>query len=122
MLMTSEIVRQPTRLFVGGLPHDVSSEQIAQRFKPFGTVEGVELAPEKEGSVTAGPILKPCRGFAFLQFTPKDDAALHRCVSMVRSEEHACSQCACSFFQQCRSQRDEEHPACMHQHRQNDLR
>ena len=75
---------ETTRLFVGGLPHDITPEQIAQRFQSFGSVQSVELVPEKEGSVHAGPTLKQCRGFAFVQLRPKDDAVLHRCMSMVR--------------------------------------
>lgn len=82
--MGPEVAREPTRLYVGGLPHDITPEQIAQRFQSFGTVQAVQLVPEKRGSVTAGPMLKPCRGFAYVQFVPKDDAALHRCISMVR--------------------------------------
>lgn len=82
-MMGSTILTETTRLFVGGLPHDIRPEQIAQRFQSFGTVQSVELVPEKEGSVHAGPTLKQCRGFAFVQLNPKDDAALHRCISMV---------------------------------------
>lgn len=73
------------RLYVGGLPGDVSPAQVAQRFQPFGTIAAVELVPEK-GVVTAEPrrALSACRGFAYVQLTPKDAAALHRCISMVR--------------------------------------
>ncbi len=85
MLMGPEPLTQPTRLFVGGIPQDVTPEQIAQRFKSFGTVQSVDLAPEKEGSVTAGPLVRSCRGFAYVQLIPKDAAALHRCISMVRT-------------------------------------
>ena len=74
------------RLYVGGLPGDVSPEQVAQRFQPFGTITAVELVPEK-AVVTAMPrsALKACRGFAYVQLAPKDAAALHRCISMVRT-------------------------------------
>ncbi|BDA43982.1 probable nucleolar protein 8 at N-terminal half [Coccomyxa sp. Obi] len=81
-MMGPDSLKEETRLYVGGLPHDVSPEQIAQRFQSFGTVQSVELVPEKKGSVYAGPTLKQCRGFAFVQLSPKDETALHRCVSM----------------------------------------
>ena len=72
------------RLYVGGLPHDVTSEQLAQRFQPFGSVGVVQLVPDKSGTVPAGSPLEPCRGFAYVQLAPKDETALHRCLSMVR--------------------------------------
>jgi RNA recognition motif-containing protein len=71
------------RLYVGGLPGEVSKEQLAQRFQPFGAVAAVQLVPEKPGTPAASRPSKPCRGFAYVQLVPKDEAALHRCLSMV---------------------------------------
>ena len=71
------------RLYVGGLPNTVSCSQISQRFESFGEVHGVELVPEKEGTVRASQPLQPCRGFAYVQLNPSDEASLRRCISMV---------------------------------------
>lgn len=78
------------RLFVGGLPGDVTPEQLAQRFQPFGSVGEVQLVPEKKlgADVAAGGPPKPCRGFAYVQLAATDEAALRRCLSMVRM--HGC--------------------------------
>ena len=71
------------RLYVGGLPGEVTSEQLAQRFQPFGSVGAVQLVPAKLGTMPAGSPPNACRGFAYVQLAPKDEAALHRCLSMV---------------------------------------
>ena len=67
------------RLFVAGLPTEVTAEQLAQRFAPFGQVQGVELAKSKPGST-----LEPgqCRGFGHLELDA-DEQALKRCLSLV---------------------------------------
>lgn len=71
-----------TRLYVGGLPADISTADIAQRFKPFGNVVSCELIPAKE--IEAGSHLQGvCRGFAYVQLEENDDAALRRCLSLV---------------------------------------
>lgn len=75
---------EPVRLYVGGLPSSVSCSHVGQRFESFGTVISTELVPEKRGTVSASSPLQPCRGFAYVQFIPKDEASLRRCVSMVR--------------------------------------
>lgn len=69
-----------TRLYIGGLPADITSTQLAGRFASFGSLSAVDLVPRKYGSADA------CRGFAYVDFIPKDDQALHRCVSLVRLE------------------------------------
>jgi hypothetical protein len=83
------ILCEPIRLFVGGLPSTVSSTQIGQRFESFGKVIAVELVPEKTGTVTSGNPLHPCRGFAYVQLRPNDDASLRRCISMVNLQFNA---------------------------------
>lgn len=71
------------RLYIGGLPSTVSCTQISQRFESFGKVHDVELVAEKEGTVRASQPLQPCRGFAYVQLSPSDEASLRRCISMV---------------------------------------
>lgn len=66
------------RLFIGGLPGDITSKQLHGRFASFGSLSAVELVPSKHFPADA------CRGFAYVDFTPKDDQALHRCLSLVR--------------------------------------
>lgn len=66
------------RLFIGGLPGDITSKQLAGRFASFGSTSAVELVPRKHSPADG------CRGFAYVDFTPNDDQALHRCLSLVR--------------------------------------
>lgn len=80
---------EPVRLFVGGLPSSVSSTQIGHRFESFGKVLAVELVPEKTDTMTASSPLQPCRGFAYVQLRPNDDASLRRCISMVSFQPDA---------------------------------
>jgi RNA recognition motif-containing protein len=79
------------RIFVGGLPPDITAADVAARFAPFGTVTACDIAPEKQaGTATATSKAKrpppppPCRGFAHITFEPRDAAALARCLSLVR--------------------------------------
>lgn len=39
------------RLYIGGLPEDISCEDVAARFSPFGSVEQLQLAPQKQPSM-----------------------------------------------------------------------
>ena len=66
------------RLYVGGLPPNISSKQVASRFASFGSTSAVELVPSKQHGEVG------CRGFAYLEFIPNDDQSLHRCLSLVR--------------------------------------
>lgn len=70
--------QEPIRLFIGGLPENVSAQQLAGRFTSFGSVSDVVLVPSKLQSGRTG-----CRGFAYVAFSPKDDMALQRCLSVV---------------------------------------
>ena len=79
-----------TRLFVGGIDRDVTAQLLSSRFLPFGKVLSCEVVPEKasasgEGgaAVAVGNGKPACRGFAYVDLAPKDDAALHRCLSLV---------------------------------------
>ena len=66
------------RLFIGGLPSEITSKQLAGRFASFGSLSAVELVPSKHSPADG------CRGFAYVDFTQIDDQALHRCLSLVR--------------------------------------
>jgi len=68
------------RLYVGGLPGDITPKQLEGRFASFGTVSNTKLIIIKQQSTSPG-----CRGFAYVDFCPKDDQSLHRCLSLVRS-------------------------------------
>ncbi len=72
------------RLFVGGLPSDISAADLSSRFSPFGKVSSVEIIPSKEndlsgtqkalsgrGAPQSLPAPAPCRGFAYVEFEPK---------------------------------------------------
>jgi RNA recognition motif-containing protein len=65
------------RIYVGGLTATVSEADVKGRFQPFGDVIACELAKSKVGD----PSL--CRGFAYVNFIPKDQAALSRVFSLV---------------------------------------
>ena len=67
------------RLYVGGLPQDVTKEQLAQRFAPFGRVDDADLVLGRaDGSAETA-----CRGFGYVELEPTNDGALHRCLSTV---------------------------------------
>ncbi|GLC46791.1 hypothetical protein PLESTB_001941800 [Pleodorina starrii] len=75
------------RLFVGGLPRDISAADLRSRFSPFGKVEAIEIVPQKqeEASVTitpSGGATATCRGFAYVELEPKDDISVHKCLSV----------------------------------------
>ena len=70
------------RLYVGGLPGDVSETDIANRFTSFGKVVSCELVPSKGLNAVDGT----CRGFAYVDLELNDSHALARCVSLVRVE------------------------------------
>lgn len=82
------------RLYIGGLPVDITTKQLSGRFASFGTLSAIELVPSKQQLNPAG-----CHGFAYVDFTPKDDQSLHRCLSLVRRPpehfqtvtQHGCS-------------------------------
>ncbi|KAL0041991.1 hypothetical protein WJX77_000059 [Trebouxia sp. C0004] len=65
------------RLYVGGLPGDITPKQLEERFASFGTVSNTKLILSKQQSTSPG-----CRGFAYVDFSPKDDQSLHRCLSL----------------------------------------
>ncbi len=71
------------RLYVGGLPADIKQPELTARFTPFGQVAGCEVVPAKGLDATPGC----CRGFAYVDLTPKDEQALSRCLSLVRSRQ-----------------------------------
>jgi hypothetical protein len=98
------------RLFVGGLPGDVTEPLLSSRFTPFGHVVACEIVAPKQSVVMmaqaaglqpaqprlSGPSTSTdaapgspelsCRGFAYVQLKPKDDASVGRCLSLVRRQ------------------------------------
>jgi RNA recognition motif-containing protein len=69
------------RLFVGGLPPDIDEGELAKRFSSFGVVTACEYAKSKpEGVKEFEPI---CRGFAYLNIEPVNDAAIRKCLTAV---------------------------------------
>lgn len=94
------------RLYVSGLDAEVTQELLSGRFASFGTVTSCEIIRRKHNDVSE-PRLAPqlssarrlpaavtaaaeaaakeagCRGFAYVELDPRDDAALHRCLSTV---------------------------------------
>lgn len=90
------------RLFVGGLDDDVTQELLSSRFTSFGRVTACSIILRKEadplrqlqtdknsGAIcnnsarnTSQRSTPGCRGFAYVDFEPKDAAALHRCLSL----------------------------------------
>jgi RNA recognition motif. (a.k.a. RRM, RBD, or RNP domain) len=70
------------RIYVGGLAPTVSEEDLKERFKPFGDVKSSEVVWSK--AVEDGRLLPgQGRGFGYVELVPKDEAALHRCLSVV---------------------------------------
>ena len=95
------------RLYVGGIDAEITPELLWGRFASFGTVAECEIIRRKSNDVSQ-PRLAPqlssarslfsgvtaaaaeaaaretgCRGFAYVELEPRDDAALHRCLSTV---------------------------------------
>ncbi|KAK9800162.1 hypothetical protein WJX73_001174 [Symbiochloris irregularis] len=66
------------RLFIGGLPAQVTLKDLLGRFAPFGKVTGGEIPASK---ATTSDSLQDSRGFAYVDFEPRDSTALHRCLS-----------------------------------------
>lgn len=64
------------RLFVGGLPADVTAEELQMRFQPFGKVIGSEIVPQKEDGAN-------CRGFGYVDLEPVSEASLSKCFAVV---------------------------------------
>ncbi len=68
------------RLFVGGLPPNISSADLRTRFASFGNVTDIEIVSDKDGNIPKDPgahggvpwtATKPCRGFAYVNLEPK---------------------------------------------------
>lgn len=66
---------------MGGLPPEINEEVLSGRFKPFGEVTSCEIIPVK-GPQSSQQLQGACRGFAYVNLEPKDDASLSRCLSM----------------------------------------
>ena len=68
------------RLFIGGVPADVEPPELQSRFSPFGMVRLCEYARPK--GIPGFPPIR--RGFAHIELQPKDEAAIAKCLSVVR--------------------------------------
>lgn len=66
---------------MGGLVPDIKDTDVIGRFKPFGEVASCEIVRGK--CLLGDPAA--CRGFAYVSFKPKDQAALARVFSLVRN-------------------------------------
>eukprot|EP00850_Spirogloea_muscicola_P015093 SM000113S24049 [mRNA] locus=s113:183202:186791:- [translate_table: standard] len=84
------------RLFVGGVPPDVTSAELERRFAAFGAVLGVDVVPAKRSAAgasgeapsaaaAAATAAAECRGFAYVELVPQSDAALRKCFSAAKS-------------------------------------
>jgi RNA recognition motif-containing protein len=67
------------RIYIGGLTPDISQNDVAGRFKPFGQVLSCEIIKAKASDAD----LNSCRGFAYVNMQPKDEASLARMLSLV---------------------------------------
>lgn len=72
------------RIYIGGLTPDIKDADVLARFKPFGKVASCEIVRGKDH--TGDPAA--CRGFAYVTIVPKDEAALARVFSLVRTLWH----------------------------------
>jgi len=63
-VVDSSTASSPT-IFVGGLPHDITEDSLAQHFSQFGVVTKVELKRNEDGRL---------RGFGFVTFEEKSAA------------------------------------------------
>eukprot|EP00878_Enallax_costatus_P033963 GHUV01037559.1.p1 GENE.GHUV01037559.1~~GHUV01037559.1.p1 ORF type:complete len:318 (+),score=76.88 GHUV01037559.1:494-1447(+) len=66
------------RIYIGGLTPDVTDTDVLGRFKPFGQVASCEIV---RGKCHSGDPAD-CRGFAYVTFIPKDEAALAKVFSL----------------------------------------
>ena len=97
----------PIRLFVGGVAAVVTPAELAERFKPFGRVTGVQLVAGKAlGARTSSELLQrqsraergpsprtgggqdPACGTAYVDLLLRAED-LQRCISLVRGNPHA---------------------------------
>jgi RNA recognition motif-containing protein len=51
-------VRNPQRLFVGGLPENIKDDDIRDRFSTFGAIKDLEVITNEEGNETKKKLFK----------------------------------------------------------------
>eukprot|EP00884_Botryococcus_braunii_P009539 jgi/Botrbrau1/18587/Bobra.0367s0029.1 len=68
-----------SRIYVGGLPPDVTAEQIKRRFETFGKVLSIDL-PQPKAHDQEHNADSSHRGFGYVNLVPLDDAAVRRCI------------------------------------------
>ena len=70
------------RIYVGGLPPDITIADLEGRFTPFGRVSGCEFHTKGIAGADAAPVVV----FAYVDLESKDDASLRKCITVVRTE------------------------------------
>lgn len=77
------------RIYVGGIPRNITKDELRQRFAPFGLVADVELIQEKDSQLPLAmcedTFQKGCRGFAYINFQPQEEKSLHKCMTLVQN-------------------------------------
>lgn len=76
-------IRMASRIFLGGLPPDVTRDDLAQRFQSFGKVIECEIIPDKLYNVVLTnktEIFK--RNFGYVSIEPKDENSLKRALQV----------------------------------------
>lgn len=73
-------------LYIGGLAADTAAEDLVQRFKTFGDVKEARIIPPKQNNTFRDPAICSCAGFGYIDIEFKQENALQKCLSMVRSQ------------------------------------
>eukprot|EP00959_Pyramimonas_sp_CCMP1952_P166736 3484807-Pyramimonas_sp.AAC.2 len=69
---------QEVRVFVAGLPANVTASELTRRFAAFGEIVGCDVIPDKN--------IEGCRGFAYVQMKTSEEK-LNKCFSVVRARQ-----------------------------------
>ncbi|KAL6623460.1 hypothetical protein ACP70R_033339 [Stipagrostis hirtigluma subsp. patula] len=78
-----------SEVFIGGLPRDITEEDLRDLCEPLGEIYEVRLTKDKE--------TKEVKGFAFVTFTGKD--AAHRAIEDIQDREYKGRTLRCSLSQ-----------------------
>ena len=75
-MVTAGKLTEAVRVFVAGLPSDVTDSELSRRFASFGEVVGCDIIQDKHA--------EGCRGFAYVQMKTSEEK-LKKCISVVRT-------------------------------------